>query len=148
MANNMQKFGTRETITSIMVNEVGTIDNLRLENQLTKLTSMMRQLAIDQHQPIATVKACGAKSKCKVLTHLGTGRRQSGLVSAKCRQTVQRWTISVSDLKTLQSVSALGVLMAIAKGLSVATPRIYRIATSSIGRDYVQANFRFSLNNR
>ncbi|RDY05077.1 Serine carboxypeptidase II-2, partial [Mucuna pruriens] len=48
----------------------------------------------------------------------------------------------------LQSVSALGVLMAIAKGLSVATPRIYTIATSSVGRDYVQADFRFSFNNR
>ncbi|RDX84431.1 hypothetical protein CR513_34506, partial [Mucuna pruriens] len=42
-----------------MVNEVNTIDNLGLENQLTKLTSLVRQLAIDQHQPIAVVKACG-----------------------------------------------------------------------------------------
>ncbi|RDX76762.1 hypothetical protein CR513_43207, partial [Mucuna pruriens] len=39
-----------------MVNEVGTIDNPRLENQLTELTSLVRQLAIGQHQPIATVK--------------------------------------------------------------------------------------------
>ncbi|RDX64606.1 hypothetical protein CR513_56823, partial [Mucuna pruriens] len=37
-----------------------TIDNLRLENQLTKLTSLVRQLAIGQHQPIiATTKVCG-----------------------------------------------------------------------------------------
>ncbi|RDX78719.1 hypothetical protein CR513_40959, partial [Mucuna pruriens] len=42
-----------------MVNEVNTIDNPRLENQLTKLTSLVRQLAIGQHQPIAAVKACG-----------------------------------------------------------------------------------------
>ncbi|RDY10039.1 hypothetical protein CR513_05504, partial [Mucuna pruriens] len=41
-----------------MVNEIGTIDNPRLENQLTKLTSLVRQLAISQHQPIAAVKAC------------------------------------------------------------------------------------------
>ncbi|RDX68286.1 hypothetical protein CR513_52747, partial [Mucuna pruriens] len=48
----------------------------------------------------------------------------------------------------LQFVSALVILMAIAKGLSAATPRIYTIATSSVGRDYVQADFRFSFNNR
>ncbi|RDX73789.1 hypothetical protein CR513_46547, partial [Mucuna pruriens] len=28
-------------------------------NELTKLTSLVRQLAIGQHQPIAAVKACG-----------------------------------------------------------------------------------------
>ncbi|RDX97979.1 hypothetical protein CR513_19169, partial [Mucuna pruriens] len=33
-----------------MVNEIGTIDNLRLENQLTELTSLVRQLAVGQHQ--------------------------------------------------------------------------------------------------
>ncbi|RDY02596.1 hypothetical protein CR513_13923, partial [Mucuna pruriens] len=33
-----------------MVNEAGAIDNLRLENQLTKLTSLVRQLAVGQHQ--------------------------------------------------------------------------------------------------
>ncbi|RDY00271.1 hypothetical protein CR513_16559, partial [Mucuna pruriens] len=38
-----------------------------------------------------------------------------------------------------QSISALGVLMAIAKGSSNVIPRIYTIATSSIGRDYVQS---------
>ncbi|RDY12051.1 hypothetical protein CR513_03202, partial [Mucuna pruriens] len=42
-----------------MVNEIGTIDNPRLENQLTELTSLVRQLAIGQHQPIGAVKACG-----------------------------------------------------------------------------------------
>ncbi|RDX71407.1 hypothetical protein CR513_49260, partial [Mucuna pruriens] len=59
MASNMQLFGTRGTITPRMVNEVGMIDNLRLENQLTELTSLVRQLAIGQLQPIATVKTCG-----------------------------------------------------------------------------------------
>ncbi|RDY12515.1 hypothetical protein CR513_02670, partial [Mucuna pruriens] len=42
-----------------MVNEVGTIDNSRLENQLTELTSLVRQLAIGQHQPFTVVNACG-----------------------------------------------------------------------------------------
>ncbi|RDX82348.1 hypothetical protein CR513_36883, partial [Mucuna pruriens] len=59
MASNMQQFGTRGTIAPIMVNEFGMIDNPRLENQLIELTSLVRQLAIGQHQPIAAVKACG-----------------------------------------------------------------------------------------
>ncbi|RDX80566.1 hypothetical protein CR513_38875, partial [Mucuna pruriens] len=59
MASNTQQFGTRGTIAPRMVNEIGTMDNPRLENQLTKLTSLVRQLAIGQHQPIAAVKACG-----------------------------------------------------------------------------------------
>ncbi|RDX90029.1 hypothetical protein CR513_28148, partial [Mucuna pruriens] len=49
-----------------MVNEVDTIDNSRLENQLTELTSLVRQLAIGQHQPIAVVKACGI---CTLVEH-------------------------------------------------------------------------------
>ncbi|RDX89633.1 hypothetical protein CR513_28617, partial [Mucuna pruriens] len=49
---------------------------------------------------------------------------------------------------SLQSVSALGILMAIAKDSSVAIPRIYTIVTSSVGRDYIQVDFRFSINNR
>ncbi|RDX66515.1 hypothetical protein CR513_54708, partial [Mucuna pruriens] len=36
MASNMQQFGTKEGgVTSRVVNEVGTVDNLRLENQQT-----------------------------------------------------------------------------------------------------------------
>ncbi|RDY04842.1 hypothetical protein CR513_11399, partial [Mucuna pruriens] len=58
-ASNTQQFGTRGTIEPRMVNEVGMIDNPRLENQLAELTSLVRQLAIGQHQPIAAVNACG-----------------------------------------------------------------------------------------
>ncbi|RDY03055.1 hypothetical protein CR513_13398, partial [Mucuna pruriens] len=42
-----------------MVNEVSAIDNLRLENQLTELTSLVRQLAVGQHQPSITARVCG-----------------------------------------------------------------------------------------
>ncbi|RDY01345.1 hypothetical protein CR513_15343, partial [Mucuna pruriens] len=59
MASNTQQFGTRGTIAPRMVNEIGTIDNPRLENQLTELTSLVRQLAIGQNQLIAAVKTCG-----------------------------------------------------------------------------------------
>ncbi|RDX86316.1 hypothetical protein CR513_32366, partial [Mucuna pruriens] len=39
-----------------MVNEIGAVDNLRLENQLTELTALVRQLAVGQHQPIITAR--------------------------------------------------------------------------------------------
>ncbi|RDX78502.1 hypothetical protein CR513_41221, partial [Mucuna pruriens] len=41
MISNTQQFGTKGTVTSRMVNEVSTIDNLRLENQLIELTSLV-----------------------------------------------------------------------------------------------------------
>ncbi|RDY06299.1 hypothetical protein CR513_09735, partial [Mucuna pruriens] len=66
MASNTQQFGTRGTIAPRMVNEVDTIDNPRLENQLTELTSLVKQLAIGQHQPIVVVKACGI---CTLVEH-------------------------------------------------------------------------------
>ncbi|RDX90770.1 hypothetical protein CR513_27333, partial [Mucuna pruriens] len=50
MVSNTQQFGTRGAGPSQVVNEAGAIDNLRLENQLTKLTSLVRQLVVDQHQ--------------------------------------------------------------------------------------------------
>ncbi|RDX94936.1 hypothetical protein CR513_22612, partial [Mucuna pruriens] len=46
-----------------MVNEIGAIDNLRLENQLTELTSLVRQLAVGQHQAsIATKVYAGSEN--------------------------------------------------------------------------------------
>ncbi|RDX93571.1 hypothetical protein CR513_24141, partial [Mucuna pruriens] len=42
-----------------MVNEIGAVDNLRLENQLIKWTSLVRQLAVGQHQPRIATKVCG-----------------------------------------------------------------------------------------
>ncbi|RDX89384.1 hypothetical protein CR513_28892, partial [Mucuna pruriens] len=54
MASNTQQFGIRGTAPSRMVNEVSVIDNLRLENQLTELTSLVRQLVIG-----ITTRVCG-----------------------------------------------------------------------------------------
>ncbi|RDX81963.1 hypothetical protein CR513_37314, partial [Mucuna pruriens] len=52
-------FGTREGVgTSRVVSKVGAFDNIRLENQLTKLASLVRQLAVGQHQQI-TQPVCG-----------------------------------------------------------------------------------------
>ncbi|RDX82362.1 hypothetical protein CR513_36855, partial [Mucuna pruriens] len=59
MANNTQQFGIRGPNPSRMVNEIGAAANQRLENQLTKLTSLVRQLAVSQHQPAMAIKICG-----------------------------------------------------------------------------------------
>ncbi|RDX98349.1 hypothetical protein CR513_18741, partial [Mucuna pruriens] len=59
MVSNMQQFATRGAVTNRVMNEVSAIDNLRLENQLTELTSLVRQLAVGQHQQIPPVKICG-----------------------------------------------------------------------------------------
>ncbi|RDY07909.1 hypothetical protein CR513_07917, partial [Mucuna pruriens] len=59
MASNTQQFGIRGPNQPRMVNEIGAASNQRLENQLTELTSLVRQLAIGQHQPAMAAKLCG-----------------------------------------------------------------------------------------
>ncbi|RDX64699.1 hypothetical protein CR513_56710, partial [Mucuna pruriens] len=59
MANNTQQFGIRGPSQSRMVNEIGAASNQRLENQLTELRSLVRQLAVGQHQPAMVAKVCG-----------------------------------------------------------------------------------------
>ncbi|RDX82797.1 hypothetical protein CR513_36360, partial [Mucuna pruriens] len=59
MANNIQQFRTKGAGPSRAVNEAGAIDNLRLENQLTELTSLVRQLAVGQHQQNIPGRVCG-----------------------------------------------------------------------------------------
>ncbi|RDY01578.1 hypothetical protein CR513_15070, partial [Mucuna pruriens] len=44
---------------SRMVNEIGAASNQILENQLTELTSLVRQLAVGQNQPVMVAKVCG-----------------------------------------------------------------------------------------
>ncbi|RDX80977.1 hypothetical protein CR513_38401, partial [Mucuna pruriens] len=56
MASNTQQFGIRGPSQTRMVNEIGAASNQRLENQLTKLTSLVRQLTVGQHQPAMAAK--------------------------------------------------------------------------------------------
>ncbi|RDY02126.1 hypothetical protein CR513_14458, partial [Mucuna pruriens] len=42
-----------------MVNEIGVVNNQRLENQLTKLTMLIRHLVVGQHQPSIASRVCG-----------------------------------------------------------------------------------------
>ncbi|RDX71690.1 hypothetical protein CR513_48925, partial [Mucuna pruriens] len=59
MESNTQQFGIRGPSQTWMVNEIDAASNQRLENQLTELTSLVRQLAVGQHQPALAAKAYG-----------------------------------------------------------------------------------------
>ncbi|RDX92980.1 hypothetical protein CR513_24824, partial [Mucuna pruriens] len=59
MASNTQQFGIRGPNLSRPVNEIGAASNQRMENQLTELTSLVRQLAVSQHHPAMAAKVCG-----------------------------------------------------------------------------------------
>ncbi|RDX84521.1 putative mitochondrial protein, partial [Mucuna pruriens] len=59
MASNTQQFGIRGPNLSRPVNEIDAVSNQRLENQLTELTSLVRQLAVSQHHPAMAAKVCG-----------------------------------------------------------------------------------------
>ncbi|RDX79851.1 hypothetical protein CR513_39669, partial [Mucuna pruriens] len=58
MASNTQQFGIRGPNPSRPVNEIGAACNQRLENQLTELTSLVRQLAVSQHHTAMAAKIC------------------------------------------------------------------------------------------
>ncbi|RDX89163.1 hypothetical protein CR513_29143, partial [Mucuna pruriens] len=59
MASNTQQFGIRGPNPSRPMNEIGAASNQWLENQLTELTSLVRQLAVSQHQLAIAAKICG-----------------------------------------------------------------------------------------
>ncbi|RDX78122.1 hypothetical protein CR513_41629, partial [Mucuna pruriens] len=66
MASNTQQFAIRGHSHSWMVNEIGVASNLRLENQLSELTSLVRQLVVGQHQPNMEAKVYG---RCTSVEH-------------------------------------------------------------------------------
>ncbi|RDY08928.1 hypothetical protein CR513_06786, partial [Mucuna pruriens] len=65
MANN-DKTLKEGSPTSKIVNEVVVVDNQRLENKITELTSLVRQLAIGQHHNTPPVRVCGM---CAFIEH-------------------------------------------------------------------------------
>ncbi|RDX72782.1 hypothetical protein CR513_47682, partial [Mucuna pruriens] len=66
MASNTQQFGIRGPTQSWMVNKIGIASNMRLEKQLSELTSLVRQHAVGQHQPNMAAKVC---SICTFVEH-------------------------------------------------------------------------------
>ncbi|RDX95141.1 hypothetical protein CR513_22378, partial [Mucuna pruriens] len=59
MASNTQQFGIRGPNPSRPGNEIDLASNQRLENQLTELTSLVRQLAVSQDHTAMAAKVCG-----------------------------------------------------------------------------------------
>ncbi|RDX76478.1 hypothetical protein CR513_43522, partial [Mucuna pruriens] len=70
MASNTQQFGIRGVDKPRMVNEISAVDNLRLENQLIKLTLLVRQLAVRQHQPSITARVYGIYTSMELPTNM------------------------------------------------------------------------------
>ncbi|RDX84789.1 hypothetical protein CR513_34096, partial [Mucuna pruriens] len=60
VSSNTQQFGVRGSTTSRVVNE-------RLENKITELTSLIRQLVIGQHYISPPTRVCGI---CAFMEHL------------------------------------------------------------------------------
>ncbi|RDY03724.1 hypothetical protein CR513_12655, partial [Mucuna pruriens] len=59
MTSNTQQFGIKGVGQPRMVNEISAVETLRHENQLTELTSLVRQLVVGQHQPSIAARVCG-----------------------------------------------------------------------------------------
>ncbi|RDY06039.1 hypothetical protein CR513_10035, partial [Mucuna pruriens] len=66
-----------------MVHEIGVASNLRLENQLSELTSLVRQLAVGQHQPNMAAKVCGILAENSIARQFSISR---GPNEATCSQ--------------------------------------------------------------
>ncbi|RDX88855.1 hypothetical protein CR513_29488, partial [Mucuna pruriens] len=164
MASNTQQFRVRGGAnTSKNVSEVNTFNDQRLENQLIELTSLVSDngffLVVLNSYQITKVNYSIANPSFDSPWHWlsRSWQRQSQddlgrdnpawsqLSAVKC----YRDGLSLSQTKkhpvspnlvqfphsSSQSISALGSLMAIAKGSSIVIPRIYAIATSSVDRD-------------
>ncbi|RDY07739.1 hypothetical protein CR513_08107, partial [Mucuna pruriens] len=61
------------------------VDNLRLENQLTELTSLVRQLAIRQHQPSIATRVCGICTSMEHLTDMCPTLQETDMESSHIR---------------------------------------------------------------
>ncbi|RDX87658.1 hypothetical protein CR513_30834, partial [Mucuna pruriens] len=67
MVGSNQQFGVKGPTASKVVNEVIAANNQRLKNKKTKLTSLVRQLAIEQHHTSPPTKVCDI---CAFVEHL------------------------------------------------------------------------------
>ncbi|RDX94572.1 hypothetical protein CR513_23032, partial [Mucuna pruriens] len=83
MVGNTQQFGVRETVSSKVVNDVIIANNQRLENKITKLTSLVRQLAIGQHHTSPPAKVCGICASIEHPTHVCPTLQEPELNSAE-----------------------------------------------------------------
>ncbi|RDX88574.1 hypothetical protein CR513_29813, partial [Mucuna pruriens] len=121
MAINTQQYGIRGPSHSWMVNGIGVASNQRLENQLTELTSLVRQLAVGQHQPAMAAKVCGICTSvehptdmCPTLQEtesdqtenvgaIGGFQTESG---TKCNSTIRIHTECISETSTVSTADS------------------------------------------
>ncbi|RDX77665.1 hypothetical protein CR513_42172, partial [Mucuna pruriens] len=101
IASNTQKFGIKGPSQSRMVNEIGVASNLRLENQLFELTSLVRQLAVGQHQPNMAAKVCGVCTSMEHPTNLCPTTKSRALCSVEI-QTYVECTSRISRLPIVE----------------------------------------------
>ncbi|RDX82239.1 hypothetical protein CR513_36999, partial [Mucuna pruriens] len=96
MASNIQQFGIRGPSQSRMVNEISVASNQRLENQLIELTSLVRQLAVRQHQPTMAAKVCGICTSVEHPTDMCLTLQET---DSNNMQFQQKMTATIQDLK-------------------------------------------------
>ncbi|RDX95163.1 hypothetical protein CR513_22353, partial [Mucuna pruriens] len=70
LVGNTQQFGFMGSPTPRVMNELVVVDNQRLENKITELTSLVRQLAIGQHHSSPLVRVCGMCASIEHLTNV------------------------------------------------------------------------------
>ncbi|RDX89646.1 hypothetical protein CR513_28600, partial [Mucuna pruriens] len=80
---NTHQFGVTRSAASKVVNEIFVVDNQRLENKITKLTSLVRQLAIGQHHTSPLARVCGICAFVKHRTNPFPTLRETKMNSAK-----------------------------------------------------------------
>ncbi|RDX97033.1 hypothetical protein CR513_20244, partial [Mucuna pruriens] len=116
MASNTQQFGIRGPNPSRPVNEIGAASNQRMENQLTELTSLVRQLAVSQHHPAMAAKICGICTSvehptdlCPSLQETESGQTETPENSYSRKLTILEdlmKQLATSNLEFQQSVSS------------------------------------------
>ncbi|RDY11595.1 hypothetical protein CR513_03729, partial [Mucuna pruriens] len=102
MASNTQQFKTRGAGPSRAVNEAGIIDNLRFENQLTQLTSLVRQLAIVQQQQNKLV--CGPKIRIRA-GHVDFESAQLSTPMSKIPSPIPTSTTTTTTIRRVDVIS-------------------------------------------
>ncbi|RDX95396.1 hypothetical protein CR513_22096, partial [Mucuna pruriens] len=89
MASNTQQFKVRGgTSTSRNVSEVNTFDSQRLENQLTELTSLVRQLAVSQHQQVVQGICASVEHPTDMCPTLEESETEKAIVPAESKSSI------------------------------------------------------------
>ncbi|RDY00913.1 hypothetical protein CR513_15826, partial [Mucuna pruriens] len=109
MASNTQQLGIRGASQPRVVNEIGAVDNLRLENQLTELTSLVRQLVVRQHQPIIAARICGVCTSVEHPTNMCATLQKTELDHPKSVGAIGVWEAIISTRVELRAICGLAI---------------------------------------